>query len=167
VGRSVQRCGNARGNCLMAFPRPNCSVVLRNARKAGIWNTWKVVLTKNKFSKNYVHAACVSSLTKKASGYSQARNQLGTPGRANSFLRGAQTFWTMSNSFKQCPTHFSRRGEAPLRSLGYSILFFVISLFESPCFGCPGPSPHLSPFCTPLLVGDTSRVLQRAQTQIL
>jgi len=41
----------------------------------------------------------------------QARNQLGTPGRAKSFLRGAQIFWTMSNSFKRFPTHFSRGGE--------------------------------------------------------
>jgi len=31
----------------------------------------------------------------------QACNQLGTPGRAKSFLRGAQMF-------KLCPTHFSR-----------------------------------------------------------
>ena len=37
-----------------------------------------------------------------------ARNQLGTPGGAKSFLRGAQIFWTMSNMFKLYPTHFSR-----------------------------------------------------------
>ena len=37
----------------------------------------------------------------------QARSQLGTPGGAKSFLRGAQIFWTMSNSFKLYPTHFS------------------------------------------------------------
>jgi len=37
----------------------------------------------------------------------QARNQLGSPGGAKSFLRGAQIFYTMSNSFKLCPTHFS------------------------------------------------------------
>jgi len=36
----------------------------------------------------------------------QARNRLGTPGGAKSFLRGAQTFKAMSNSFKVCPTHF-------------------------------------------------------------
>jgi len=42
--------------------------------------------------------------------WKQARNQLGTPG-AKSFLRGALIFWTMSNSFKPCPTHFSSRGE--------------------------------------------------------
>jgi len=30
----------------------------------------------------------------------QARNQLGIPGGAKSFLRGAQIFWTVSNSFK-------------------------------------------------------------------
>jgi len=41
----------------------------------------------------------------------QARNQLGTPGGAKSFLRGAQIFLTMSNSFKLCPTHLSREGE--------------------------------------------------------
>jgi len=41
----------------------------------------------------------------------QARNQLGTPGGAKSFLRGAQIFKTMSISFKPCPTHFSKEGE--------------------------------------------------------
>jgi len=44
-------------------------------------------------------------------GVCQARNQLGTPGGAMSFPRGAKIFWTMSNSFKLCPTHFSRVGE--------------------------------------------------------
>jgi len=39
----------------------------------------------------------------------QARNQLGIPGRAKSFLGGAQIFQNMSNSFKLCPTHFSRK----------------------------------------------------------
>ena len=33
----------------------------------------------------------------------QARNQLGTAGGAKSFLRGAQIFWTISNSFKLSP----------------------------------------------------------------
>jgi len=41
----------------------------------------------------------------------QARNQLGTSGGAKSFLRGAQNFWTVSNSFRLCPTHYSRGGE--------------------------------------------------------
>jgi len=41
-------------------------------------------------------------------GLSHDRNQLGTPGGAKSFLRGAQNFQTMSNSFKLCPTQFSR-----------------------------------------------------------
>ena len=41
---------------------------------------------------------------------SQARNQLGTPGGAKSFLRGAQIFWTMPNTFKRCKTHFSWGG---------------------------------------------------------
>jgi len=41
----------------------------------------------------------------------QARNQLGTPGGAKSFLRGSQIFWTMSNNFKRCPMNFSREGE--------------------------------------------------------
>jgi len=44
----------------------------------------------------------------KACRKSQARNQLGTPGGAKSFLRGAQNFWTVSNNFKLCPTHLSR-----------------------------------------------------------
>jgi len=38
----------------------------------------------------------------------QARNQLGTPGGAESFLRGTQFFKIMSNTFILCPTHFSR-----------------------------------------------------------
>jgi len=41
----------------------------------------------------------------------QDRKQLGTPGRAKSFLRGAQMFWTMSNGFKICSAHFSRGGK--------------------------------------------------------
>jgi len=45
----------------------------------------------------------------------QARNQLGTPGGAKSFPRGANIFWTMSNIFKLCPTDFSRGGEYFLR----------------------------------------------------
>jgi len=40
----------------------------------------------------------------------QARNQLGTPGGAKSCPRGAQIFWTLSNTFKLCPTHFSSGG---------------------------------------------------------
>jgi len=70
-------------------------------------------------------------------GFAQARNQLGTPGGAKSFLRGVQIFklcpirpvtslghqgwqrlfWgaqvcqTVSNSFQLCPTDFSRGGE--------------------------------------------------------
>ena len=43
-----------------------------------------------------------------SNGFAQARNQLGTPGVAKSFLRGAQIFQTMSNSFQLCPTDFSR-----------------------------------------------------------
>jgi len=42
--------------------------------------------------------------------FNQARKQLGIPGGAKSFLRGAQIFLTMSNSFELCPTHFSRGG---------------------------------------------------------
>ena len=38
----------------------------------------------------------------------QARNQLWTPVGAKSFLRGAQFFLTVSNSFKLRPTYFSR-----------------------------------------------------------
>ena len=57
----------------------------------------------------------------------QARNQLGTPGGAKSFLRGAQIFWTMFNSFKLCPTHFSRGGEK----------------FSRRCFAHPGYGPVL------------------------
>jgi len=39
------------------------------------------------------------------------RNQLETPGGAKSFLRGAQIFLTVSNSFKLYAAHFSREGE--------------------------------------------------------
>ena len=52
-----------------------------------------------------------SVMTIRNSRHGQARNQRSTPGEAKSFLRGAQIFWTMSNSFKRCPTHFSRGGE--------------------------------------------------------
>jgi len=41
----------------------------------------------------------------------QARNQLGSPGGAKSFLRGAQIFRTMSNNFNRCPIHFTRKGK--------------------------------------------------------
>jgi len=41
----------------------------------------------------------------------QARNELGTPRGAMSFLRGAKNIWTMSNSFQFCPPRFSRRDE--------------------------------------------------------
>jgi len=54
------------------------------------------------------------------------RNQLETPGGAKSFLRGAQIFLTVSNSFKLYAAHFSREGEnlsrggfSPLRPSGY------------------------------------------------
>jgi len=43
-------------------------------------------------------------------GGSQARNQLGTPRGAKNFLRGAQSFYTMSNRFELCPKHSSRGG---------------------------------------------------------
>jgi len=38
----------------------------------------------------------------------QARKQFETLVGAKSFLIGARIFETMSNSFKTCPTHFSR-----------------------------------------------------------
>ena len=40
----------------------------------------------------------------------QARNQLGTPGGRESFPRGTQIFWTMSNIFKLCQHIFPGRG---------------------------------------------------------
>jgi len=52
---------------------------------------------------------------------SQARNQLGTPGREKSFLRGGYIFETMSNSFKICPKHFSRGAENFLGGLLTSV----------------------------------------------
>ena len=60
----------------------------------------------------------------------QARNQLGTPGGAESFPRGSQIFWTMSNIFKLCRTHFSRGGEQ------------ISRVFFSPC-APPGYGPAL------------------------
>jgi len=50
--------------------------------------------------------------------FSQASNQLGTPSGAKCFLRGAQIFKIMSNSFKQFPTHFSRVGENFFKGAG-------------------------------------------------
>jgi len=48
---------------------------------------------------------------------------------AMSFLRGAQIFWTMTNSFKLCPAHFSKgsekfsRGDSPpLRPLATGLV---------------------------------------------
>jgi len=41
-------------------------------------------------------------------GREQARYQLGTLGGAKSFPRESQIFWTRSNVFELCPTHFSR-----------------------------------------------------------
>jgi len=41
----------------------------------------------------------------------QARNQLGPPGGAKGFLRGAQIFKTMSNGFELVPAHCSNGGE--------------------------------------------------------
>jgi len=46
----------------------------------------------------------------------QVHNQLGTTGGAKSFLRGAQIFWTMSNTFFQGEKNFLG-GSPPLRPL--------------------------------------------------
>jgi len=40
----------------------------------------------------------------------QSSSQLEIPGGAKSFLRRVQSFQTMFNSFKLCPTHFSMGG---------------------------------------------------------
>ena len=42
--------------------------------------------------------------------YTRPVTSLGHQEGRKSFLRGAQIFWTMSNNFKRCPTHFSRGG---------------------------------------------------------
>jgi len=60
----------------------------------------------------------------------QARNQLGTPGGAKSFLRVAQIFQTMSNAFKLCPTYFSRGGEKFSRGLRPPCAPLVAGLFH-------------------------------------
>ena len=60
------------------------------------------------------------------SNFRQARYQLGTPGGAKSFPRGAQIFWTMSNIIKLCPTHFSSGAKSfsmGLRPPGYGPAF--------------------------------------------
>jgi len=83
----------------------------------------------------------------------QARNQLGTPAAAKSFLRGARIFWTMSNSFQRYAQHifpgeannFARGASLPpAYALGYhhqsSTLVprkFVVSL--------PSTQPQLNP----------------------
>ena len=51
-----------------------------------------------------------------------------------SFLRGGQIFWTMSNSFKRCPTHFSRGGK----------------IFSRGCFAPPGYGPGCVCVCRAL-----------------
>jgi len=62
----------------------------------------------------------------------QARNQLGTPGGAKSFLWGAQFF-------KLCPIHFSRRGE---KNLGGLLPSSPLVTGQARCYG-PGRKPHL------------------------
>ena len=54
------------------------------------------------------HITIIRQKANPSDGFAQARNQLGTPGLAKSFLRGAQIFQTMSNSFQLCPKCFSR-----------------------------------------------------------
>ena len=64
----------------------------------------------------------------------QARNQLGTPGGAKSFLWGAQIFLTMSNSFKLRPTALSRGSEKFCKG-GFSPLCpLVTGLLNTPRF---------------------------------
>jgi len=50
---------------------------------------------------------------------SQARNQLGRPRGAKSFLRRAQFLKTTSNSFKVCPTHSSSWRNIPHGGLAF------------------------------------------------
>ena len=63
----------------------------------------------------------------------QARNQLGAPGGAKWFPRGAEIFWTMSNIFKLCPTHFSRGAKIFLGGIrpppGYGPLLQYIAAY--------------------------------------
>jgi len=61
---------------------------------------------------------------------SQASNQLGTPVGAKSFLRGAQIFWTMSNSFKLYPKHFSRGLSLPTPPLVTRLSLHLISEYQ-------------------------------------
>jgi len=62
--------------------------------------------------------------------WTRAGNQLRTRGGAKSFLRGAQIFWTVSNSFKLCPRHFTRGGEHFAREASPLWLFILGTLLE-------------------------------------
>jgi len=60
--------------------------------------------------------------------WTQARNQLGTPGGAKEFSERGQMFSTVSNILKLCPTHFCRGGEKNLMWSGYGPTQIAISV---------------------------------------
>jgi len=76
----------------------------------------------------------------------QVRNQLGTPGVATSFLRGAQIFKTVSNSFQLCSTHFFTGAKN-----------FVGGLLP-PGYG-PGGKPRIVVYCVKRSMSKSAAVL--------
>ena len=88
-------------------------------RKNRVVRSWSFLSTRpSRLLAILVWIVCLSWRPASASEHdNQARNQLGTPGGAKSFLRGVQIFWTLSNIFKLYPTHFSRGGEKFYREL--------------------------------------------------
>jgi len=65
-------------------------------------------LSTKQIDKNNHKKAFIAALDAEQQCYRQARSQLGTPGWAKSFLRGAQIFEPMSINFELFPTHISR-----------------------------------------------------------
>jgi len=81
--------------------------------------------------------AFCSSLSLLRRSVAQVRNQLGSPGGAQSFLRRVQIFWTTSDNFNRCPIHFSRGDETfSRRGYGPPALPLVTGLSVHVCMLC-------------------------------
>jgi len=63
--------------------------------------------------------------------HDQARNQLGTPGGAKSFLRGAQIFQAMSNTFFEGGEKNLRGSSPTMRPSGYGPVHDYYSVRKS------------------------------------
>jgi len=92
-------------------------VLLSNLQNT-VWVKARLIVSKNHI--NFLKACQMETFT-------QARSQLGSPGGAKSFLRWAQMFWTMSNSFKPCPTDLS---------MGAKKFLGGFASLGPPCFRC-------------------------------